>query len=242
MDSVTIEDLGRADKVWASKDTTQIIGGKGDAAALKARIAQLRKELETTTSEFDKEKIQERLAKLAGGVAVIIVGAATEVELKEKQERVKDAVGATKAAIEEGIVPGGGVTQLRAAKVLSSLKLANDEEQMGVKIMMKALEQPVRMIARNSGEDDGAILKEILRNSDVDYGYNAYTGKFESMLKAGIVDPAKVTRSSIQNAASIAAMILTTEVLITDLPEKKDEHPGAGAAGMGGMGGMDMGM
>ena len=244
LDSVAIEDCGRADKVWASKDSTQIIGGKGDSAAIKSRINQIRQEMSDTTSDFDKEKLQERLAKLAGGVAVISVGAATEVELKEKQERVKDAVGATKAAIEEGIVPGGGVTLLRAATVLDSLKLDNEEEQVGVKIMRFALEQPVRAIAKNSGADDGAILHEILKSKDVDFGYNAYTGAFGSMLKAGIIDPAKVTRSALQNAASIAAMILTTEVLVTDLPEKDDKAPAGGGmpGGMGGMGMGDMGM
>ncbi len=241
LDSVAVEDLGQADKVWASKDDTQIIGGKGSHKALQARIAQLKKEIDDTTSDFDKEKLQERLAKLSGGVAVINVGAATEVELKEKQERVKDAVGATKAAIEEGIVPGGGVALLKASQVLNDLTLDSEEEQFGVKILMKALEEPVRAIARNSGADDGAILQEILKSEQVDYGYNSLTGEFGSMLKQGVVDPAQVTRLALQNAASIAAMILTTEVMVTDLPEKEDKTPTPGAGGMGGgMEGMGM--
>ena len=240
LDSVTLEDCGRADKVWANKDNTRIVGGKGDKSALLARIKQLRAEMESTTSDFDKEKIQERLAKLAGGVAVINVGAATEIELKEKKERVLDAVAATKAAIEEGIVPGGGVTQLRARKVLAALKksLTSDDEKSGVSLLEYALEMPLRLIARNAGQDDGWVFRTVDENKVVDFGFNALTNEFESMLSAGIVDPAKVTRGSLQNAASVAVMILTTECLVTDLPEKEKAGPAGGmGGGMPGMGG-----
>ena len=194
--------------------------------------------MDNTTSDYDKEKLQERLAKLAGGVAVINVGAATEVELKEKKERVLDAVAATKAAIEEGIVPGGGVTQLRARKVLLSLieKLEVDDEKTGARILYDALSMPVRMIAKNAGADDGWVLKEVENNKVLDFGFNALTNNFESMLAAGVVDPAKVTRSSLQNGASVAVMILTTECLVTDIPEKEKAAP-AMPGGMGGMGG-----
>lgn len=239
-DSVTIDDCGRADKVWADKDNCRIIGGKGTKSAVEARIKQIKAELDSTTSDFDKEKLQERLAKLAGGVAVINVGAATEIELKEKKERVLDAVAATKAAVEEGIVPGGGVTLVRARKALESLKkdLTIDDEKIGVQILWEAMSMPTRMIARNAGADDGWVLKVIEENKAADYGYNALTNDFGSMLAAGIVDPAKVTRSAIQNGASVAVMVLTTECLVTDIPEKKDSPMGGGMpGGMGGMGG-----
>lgn len=238
LDSVTLEDCGRADKVWADKDNCRIVGGKGQKAALNARVAQLRSELDNTTSDYDKEKLQERLAKLAGGVAVINVGAATEIELKEKKERVLDAVAATKAAVEEGIVPGGGVTQVRIRKVVADLKktLVLDDEKIGADILYQALSMPIRMIARNAGADDGWVLKVVEESKVVDYGYNAMTNDFGSMLEAGVLDPAKVTRSALQNGASVAVMILTTECLVTDIPEKKE--PAMGGGGMpGGMGG-----
>jgi chaperonin GroEL len=248
LESVTVEDCGRADKVWADKDNTRIIGGKGDKKALAARISQIKRAIETTTSDFDKEKLQERLAKLAGGVAVINVGAATEVEMKEKKERVNDAVAATKAALEEGIVPGGGVTLLKARKVLPALrdKLKVEDQKLGVDVLYNALEQPIRWIVKNAGEDDGWVIKTIEEKNatrtsakETDFGFNALTGKFDSMIKAGIVDPAKVTRTAVQNAASVGTMVLTTECLIADIPEK--ETPGAGGMGggmPGGMGGM----
>lgn len=235
-ESVELVDLGRADKVWADKDNCRIIGGKGDVQALKARISQIKRQIEAEKSDFDKEKLQERLAKLAGGVAQINVGAATEVELNEKKERVKDAVGATKAAIEEGIVPGGGVALIQARKILDSFKADNKEEQVGIDILRQSLEQPLRWIARNAGADDGYVLKHIEESKDVNYGYNAMTGEFGSMLDSGIVDPLKVTRTGLQNAVSIGIMVLTTECLITDIPEPKG--PPAGGPGMpGGMGG-----
>lgn len=248
LESVTVEDCGRADKVWADKENSRIIGGKGDKKALTARIAQIKRSIQNTTSDFDREKLQERLAKLAGGVAVINVGAATEVEMKEKKERVNDAVAATKAALEEGIVPGGGVTLLKARRVLPELRktLTSEDQKIGVDILYHALEQPIRMIVRNAGEDDGWVIKSIEENEktskkDIDFGFNALTGAFDSMLKAGIVDPAKVTRSAVQNAASVGTMVLTTECLIADLPEKSPSGggmPEGGMPGMGGMGGM----
>ena len=239
-EGVKVDDLGRADKVWADKDNCRLIGGKGDPARIKARIAQLKDEITSTTSDFDKEKLEERLAKLSGGVAVINVGAATEVELNDKKERVKDAVGATKAAVEEGIVPGGEVTLIRAAKVLDSLKL-DPEEKVGLDILRFALEQPFRWLLKNAGLDDGYFLKMVADANQADFGVNVATGEPGSMYKFGVIDPAKVTRLALQNAASVGTMILTTEALVTELPEKK-ETPSAGAgAGMGGMGG-GMGM
>ena len=238
LDSVTVEDCGRADKVWADKDNCRIIGGKGAKAEIQARIASIKKEVDRTDSDFDKEKLQERLAKLSGGVAVINVGAATEIELKETQERVKDAVEATKAAIEEGIIPGGGVTLLRAVKVLDTVKPDNDDEKVGLEILRFALKQPVRLLAENSGADAGWVVKKV-EEGKADFGFNTLTMEFGSMLEMGILDPAKVTRTALQNAASIASMILTTECLITDLPEKEGKG-GAGAGMPGGMGGMGM--
>ncbi len=241
IENITVEDCGRADKVWADKENCRIIGGKGPATALKARIAQIRREIDDTTSDFDREKLQERLAKLSGGVAVINVGAATEVELKDKKERVNDAVSATKAALEEGIVAGGGVALLRARTALLKLKetLSVEDEKTGIDILYKALGEPVRWIAKNAGADDGWVLKTIEQSKVSDFGFNAMTLVFEPMIQAGILDPAKVTRSAVQNAASIGMMVLTTEALITDIPEKKDAGAGAMPGGMGGMGGMD---
>lgn len=223
LDSVTIEDLGQADRVWSDKDNTQIIGGKGKVSELKDRLTQIKKEFDKASSEFDKEKLAERIAKLSGGVAVIKVGAATEVELNELKERVKDAVGATKAAIDEGIVPGGGVALIRARKVLNNLKGDNTDEEVGIKIVRESLSEPLRWLATNSGVDAGWVVKQVEDSKDVDYGFNALTLEFEDMIKAGILDPVKVTRSALQNAASVASMILTTECLITDIPEEKKE-------------------
>jgi len=226
LENVEVEDCGRADKVWADKENCRIIGGKGDPEKIKARIAQIKRQIEETTSEFDKEKLQERLAKLAGGVAVINVGAATEVEMKEKKERVNDAVSATKAALEEGIVAGGGVTFLHARKVLLNLKkkMELEEEKTGVDIVYKALAEPIRMIAKNAGLDSGWVLKKVEEAKEEDYGFNALTLEFGSMFKQGIVDPAKVVRTALENAASVATMILTTEALVTDIPEKKENQ------------------
>ncbi len=223
LDSVTVEDLGRADKVVADKDNTRIIGGGGTKVAIQSRIQSIRSEIDRTTSDFDKEKLQERLAKLAGGVAVISVGAATEVALKELQERVKDAVEATKAAIEEGIVPGGGVALLRSAKVLDKLIVTDNDEKVGVDIMRDACQQPLRWLAMNSGMDAGWVVRKVADSAVADYGFDALALDFGSMLKKGIIDPVKVTRTALQNAASVGSMILTTEALVTDIPEKKDD-------------------
>lgn len=241
LDNVTIEDCGRADSVWADKDNCRVIGGKGDKKSLASRIEQIKREMESTTSDFDREKLQERLAKLAGGVAVINVGAATEVEMKDKKERVNDAVAATKAALEEGIVAGGGVTLLRARAALPKLRdsLKIQDEKVGVDILYHALGEPVRWIAKNAGADEGWVMKTIEENKSSDYGFNAMTMEFGSMITAGVLDPAKVTRSAVQNAASVAMMILTTEALVTDIPEKKEAPAGGMPGGMGGMGGMD---
>ena len=235
-ETLDIDDLGRADKVWADKDNARIIGGKGEASSIKARITLLQRQIKDTDSDFDREKLEERLAKLSGGVAQINVGAATEIELNEKKERVKDAVGATKAAIEEGIVPGGGVALLKAKTSLTSLKGENNDEQVGIDIVRSVLEQPLRWLAKNSGEDDGFVLRKVEENKDGDYGYNAMSGAFGSMTKFGILDPLKVTRAALQNAASVAMMVLTTEGLITDIPEEKKDMPQM-PGGMGG--GMD---
>jgi chaperonin GroEL len=241
LDSATIEDLGRADRITASKDETVIVGGKGEQKDIDARVNQIRQELDNTTSDFDKEKLQERLAKLTGGVAVIQVGAPTEVALKEKKERVIDAVAATKAAVEEGIVPGGEVALLRASKALENVKGASVDEQIGYNILKDALKQPFTRLLQNAGEDAGWALREVLKNTDPNYGYNVVSQQFVDLVKDGVVDPVKVTRSALQNAVSVAEMILTTEVLITEVPEDKPSMPagGGGMPGMGGMGGMD---
>lgn len=233
-ESVTLEDCGRADKVWADKENARIIGGKGEISKIKARIAQIKRAIEDSTSDFDKEKLQERLAKLSGGVAVVNVGAATEIEMKDKKERVNDAVAATKAALEEGIVPGGGVALLRARQVLQRVKegLSSDDEKTGVDIIYNALSQPLRWIAKNAGADDGWVLKTVEDSKILDFGFNAMTMKFGSMIEDGIVDPAKVTRSAVQNAASVGMMILTTEALITDIPEKHPPVPPMPPGGM----------
>ena len=231
LEDVTVEDLGRADRVTADKDNTVIVGGKGNKADIDARIKQIKAELERTTSDYDKEKLEERLAKLAGGVAVIEVGAATETEMKEKQERVKDAVAATKAAIEEGIVPGGGVVLLQAAKEIKTEGLTGDELT-GAEILRKALEAPTKLLAENAGVDGDVVVSEIYKRGK-GVGFDVLTGEYVDMIKAGIIDPAKVTRTAVQNAVSVATMILTTECLVTDLPEK--EKTSAGMPGGGEM-------
>lgn len=235
LDATTLEDLGSAHKVIATKENTTIVNGKGDKAAIEDRVAQIKKFIEQSDSDFDKEKLQERLAKLAGGVAIIRVGAATETEMKEVKHRIEDAVGATKAAVEEGVVPGGGVALLRARRVLKDMKFANDEEEMAAQILMRALEEPVRIIASNAGVDGAKVVFEV-DQKDGNFGYNAATDKYEDMVKAGIIDPTKVTRSALQNAASIAGMFLTTEAIVTDIPKKEEPMPPMGG-GMGGMGG-----
>jgi chaperonin GroEL len=240
-ETVEVEDLGEADKVWADKDNARIIGGKGKKTDINARITLLKRQIDDSDSDFDKEKLEERLAKLSGGVAQINVGAATEIELNEKKERVKDAVGATKAAIEAGILPGGGVALIRAKKALDKVKTSEEDEEIGVEIVREALEQPLRWLAKNSGKDDGYILMKVKDSKNSDYGYNALTDEFGSMTKFGILDPLKVTRSALQNAASVAMMVLTTEGLVTDIPEEDNDTPKMPpGGGMGG--GMGMGM
>jgi len=221
MESVRVEDLGEADRVWADKDNTQIIGGKGEPKAIKARLELIKSEYKRATSEFDKEALGSRIAKLSGGVAVIKVGAATEVEVNELKERVKDAIGATKAAIDEGIVPGGGVALLKARKAIDTLIADNTDEEVGFKIVREAMSEPLRWLASNSGKDAGFVVNKVEENKDPNYGFNALTLEFEDMIKAGILDPVKVTRAALQNAASVASMILTTECLITEIKEEK---------------------
>jgi len=235
LDSVSIEQLGRASKVRVKKEETIIVGGAGDTDEITKRVAQIKVQIEETTSDFDKEKLQERLAKLAGGVAVIQVGAATETEMKEKKLRIDDALNATRAAVEEGIVPGGGVVFVNAIKGMESLTSENLDEKTGIDIVRRALEEPLRQIANNAGLE-GSVIVEKVKNSEAGVGFNALIGEFVNMIDSGIVDPAKVTRSALQNAASIAAMILTTETLVAEKVEK--DNPMAAAAAMGGMGGM----
>ncbi len=235
LENVELSDLGRAKKVVVTKEETTIIEGAGDLKAIQGRIAQIKREIEETDSDYDREKLQERLAKLSGGVAVIQVGAATETELKEKKHRIEDALSATRAAVEEGIVPGGGITLIHAASAIEKLKL-KDDEAIGAQIVKRALEEPTRCIAYNAGLE-GSVVVERIKGEAQGIGLNAATGKYENLAEAGIVDPAKVTRSALQNAASIAGMLLTTEALVAEKPEKK-EAAGAGAGGPGGMGGM----
>jgi chaperonin GroEL len=246
LDSATVEDLGQAEKVISTKDDTTIVGGQGDNEAIQARIKQIKNEIEVSTSDYDREKLQERLAKLSGGVAVIRVGAATETELKEKKHRVEDALSATRAAVEAGIVPGGGVALINAAKAIQELEMEFEDAQVGVKIVRHALEVPVRKIAENAGKDGAVILENIKRyqeeKDDPNLGYDVLTEEYVNMIEAGVIDPAKVTRGALENAASIAAMILTTEALIAEDPEEEDDMPPAGAGGMGGMGGGMPGM
>jgi chaperonin GroEL len=235
LDQATLEMLGTADKVTINKENTTVVNGGGKKAAIDARIAQIRKQMEQTTSDYDKEKLQERLAKLAGGVAVLYVGAVTEVEMKEKKDRVDDALAATRAAIEEGIIPGGGVAYIRAAEVLEKLKGANDDETTGIAIVRRAIEEPLRQIVANAG-GEGSVVVNKVREGKGSFGYNARADKYEDLFAAGIIDPTKVARVALENAASIASMFLTTECVLVD---KKEDSPAAmPSPGMGGMGGM----
>jgi chaperonin GroEL len=235
LESAGLEHLGSCERVTVDKDNSTVVGGKGNAEAIKARINQIKQQIDATTSDYDREKLQERLAKLAGGVAVLYVGAATEVEMKEKKDRVDDALHATRAAIEEGIVAGGGVALVRAIKSLEGLKGANEDETIGIGIVRKALEAPIRTIAENAGVDGSIVFHKVLDGKDA-FGYNARTDQYEDLKKAGIIDPTKVTRIALENAASIASLVLTTECVINEKPEKK--APAPGHPDMGGMGGM----
>jgi chaperonin GroEL len=237
LENIKLEDLGKAKKVTIDKDNTTIVEGSGQQSAIEGRVKQIRTQVEETTSDYDREKLQERLAKLVGGVAVIKVGAATETEMKEKKARVEDAMHATKAAVEEGIVPGGGVALLRAGKALDSLKLEGDQ-QVGVEIIRKALAEPLRWIAANAGQE-GSIVVQKVKDAKGEEGYNAASDKYENLVSAGVIDPVKVVRTALQNASSIASLLLTTEALVSELPEEKKEAAGGGMpGGGGGMGGM----
>ena len=237
LEQATIEMLGSCDKVTITKDNTTIVSGHGDPQLIKDRVAQIKNELENTTSSYDKEKLQERLAKLSGGVAVLYVGAPSEVEMKEKKDRVDDALCATRAAIEEGIIPGGGVAYIRAQKALEGLTGCNADETTGIQIVRRAIEEPLRQIVENAGLEGSVVINNV-RQGEGDYGYNAREDRYENMKKSGIIDPAKVTRVALENAASIAGMFLTTECVICEAKEEKPEMPMGGAPGMGGMGGM----
>ncbi|HBZ26758.1 MAG: chaperonin GroL [Bacteroidetes bacterium GWF2_41_61] len=236
LDAATLEMLGRADKVSIDKENTTIVNGAGEKSEIDKRVGQIRKQMETTTSDYDKEKLQERLAKLAGGVAVLYIGAATEVEMKEKKDRVDDALSATRAAVEEGIVPGGGVAYIRAIEDLKNLKGDNEDETTGIAIVARAIEEPMRLIVENSGIEGSIVIQKVKEGKD-DFGFNARTDKYENLYSTGVIDPTKVTRIALENAASVAGMFLTTECV---LAEKKEENPApmGGPGGMGGMGGM----
>ncbi|ELS7085933.1 chaperonin GroEL [Salmonella enterica] len=236
LEKATINDLGRAKKVQVSKENTTIIDGAGDTADIEARIKQIKAKIEETTSDYDREKLQERVAKLAGGVAVIKVGAATEVEMKEKKARVEDALHATRAAVEEGIVPGGGVALIRAKAAIAELKGANEDQNHGIAIALRAMEAPLREIVTNAGDEPSVVLNRVAEGTGA-FGYNAANGEFGDMIEFGILDPTKVTRSALQNAASIAGLMITTEAMVAEAPKK--EEPAAPGGGMGGMGGMD---
>ena len=235
LDAATVEMLGRAEKITVNKDNTVIVNGLGSKDSIEARVAQIKAQIEVSTSDYDKEKMQERLAKLAGGVAVLYIGAASEVEMKEKKDRVDDALSATRAAIAEGIVPGGGVAYIRCIDSLEGLKGANEDETTGIEIVRRAIEAPLRQIMHNAGLE-GAVILQKVREGKGDYGFNARTGQYENFFEAGVIDPAKVTRVALENAASIAGMFLTTECVITD--KKEENAPAMLAPGMGGMGGM----
>ena len=236
LDSISLDDLGKAKRIVVEKEATTIVEGEGKSKDIQGRVAQIRRQIEETTSDYDREKLQERLAKLAGGVAVINVGAATETEMKEKKARVEDALHATRAAVEEGIVPGGGVALIRAQKVLANLKLEGDEA-IGAQIVNRAVEAPLRQLADNAGLEGALIVQEVKKGKGNE-GYNVATGAYEDLVKAGVVDPTKVTRSALQNASSISGLLLTTEALVTEIPEK-EKAPAMPGGGMGGMGGMD---
>jgi chaperonin GroEL len=238
LENVTLDMLGQAKKVVITKEETTIVDGAGDKADIQGRIAQIKTQIEETTSDYDREKLQERLAKLAGGVAVIRVGGATEVEVKEKKDLVDDAMHATRAAVEEGIIVGGGAALLYATRALDGVKPENDDQRVGVDIVRRALQAPVRMIAGNAGVDGSIVVGKLLEQSDTDYGYNAQTGEYGNLVKAGVIDPTKVVRTTLQNAASVAGLLITTEAMVAERPEKKDPVPAPDMGGMGGMGGM----
>ncbi len=237
LENATLEYLGTAEKIIIDKDNTTIVNGKGEKDAISGRVAQIKAQMETTTSDYDKEKLQERLAKLSGGVAILYIGASTEVEMKEKKDRVDDALHATRAAVEEGVVPGGGVALVRAIEALAAVDTHNADERTGVNIIRTALEAPLRTIVQNAGGEGSVVVQKVVEGKG-DYGYNAREDRYENLIASGIIDPTKVTRLALENAASIAGLLLTTEAVISDEPEEDKGGAGAGAAGMGGMGGM----
>jgi chaperonin GroEL len=240
LENATLKDLGRAKRVEVGKEDTTLIDGAGEKAAIEARVKNIRKQVEDATSDYDKEKLQERVAKLAGGVALIKVGAATEVEMKEKKARVEDALHATRAAVEEGIVAGGGVAYIRARAGVKDLKGANSDQDAGIKIVLRALEEPLRQIVGNAGEEGSVVLNKVAEGKG-NFGFNAQTGEYGDLVEMGVVDPTKVARFALQNAASVASLLLTTEAMVAELP-KEEKSMGGGGGGMGGMGGMDMDM
>jgi chaperonin GroEL len=235
LEDATLDMLGTCEKITIDKDNTTIVNGAGDSDMIKSRVNQIKAQIEKTTSDYDREKLQERLAKLSGGVAVIYVGAASEVEMKEKKDRFDDALHATRAAVEEGIIPGGGTAFIRAAQHLGKVETSNEDEKLGVEIIRRAIEEPIRIIVENAGLEGSVIVNEV-KNGKADYGYNARTEKYENLFKSGVIDPAKVARVALQNAASIAGMLLTTECVMCDI--KEPEPPMPANPGMGGMGGM----
>jgi chaperonin GroEL len=237
LETVTVGMLGRAKRVTIDKDNTTIVDGAGAREAIEGRVGAIRQQIDTTTSDYDREKLQERLAKLAGGVAVIKVGGASEVEVKERKDRVDDALHATRAAVEEGIVPGGGTALLYATKALEGLKGENDDQTRGIDIIRKAIETPLRQIAQNAGVDGAVVAGNLLREGDETQGFNAQTDTYENLVTAGVVDPTKVVRTALQDAASVAGLLITTEAAVSEMPEDKPAMPMGG--GMGGMGGMD---
>ena len=240
LESVTISMLGRAKKVMIDKENTTIVSGAGKKTDIQGRITQIKAQIEETTSDYDREKLQERLAKLAGGVAVLRVGGATEIEVKERKDRVDDAMHATRAAVEEGVLPGGGVALLRSLKALEKLKGHNDDQRTGIEIVKKAISWPARQIAINAGEDGSIVVGKILEKDTYAFGYDAQTGEYGNMVSKGIIDPTKVVRIALQDAASIAGLLITTEAMVAELPKKQSPAmPGGAGGGMGGMGGMD---
>jgi chaperonin GroEL len=237
LEQVTLKDLGRAKRLTVDKDNTTIVDGAGKKDDIAARVKTIRAQIEETTSDYDKEKLQERLAKLVGGVAVINVGAATETEMKEKKARVEDALHATRAAVEEGIVPGGGVAYMRCLKSLDKVTVT-ESEKFGIDLVRRSLEEPMRQIADNGGDEGSIVVNKVKESKEINFGFNAQTGEYEDLVKAGVIDPTKVARTALQNAASVASLMLTTMALVADKPKEKDEGGGMPGGGMGGMGGM----
>jgi chaperonin GroEL len=239
LENVSLDMLGTAKKVAITKDDTTIVDGAGEKSAIEGRVGQIRKQIEDTTSDYDREKLQERLAKLAGGVAVIKVGGASEIEVKERKDRVDDALNATRAAVEEGIVPGGGVALLKAAASLEGFEGDNDDQTQGVAIIARALQAPIRQIAENAGVEGSIVVGKVRENASKSFGYNAATDEYGDMLEFGVIDPAKVVRHALQDAASVASLLITTEAAVAEAPKKDSGQPAMPGGGMGGMGGMD---